>query len=142
MQDVGDEDDGFYKAESLRLLSPYWMHARTVLLRDLGTSWQEIGKALTRHPDTVKNYYRVWSAELVYEDTIHFFLSEKTRRLLWKLHVDTMSFSGAAMAEMAARSYYDGKPVPGVGPATAREILDAIEDLYESRANRERLAGS
>jgi hypothetical protein len=142
MQDDGDEDDGFYKAESLRILNPFWMQLRSHELRECGYSWEEIGKALSRHPSTIQNYFRAAERELVYQDTIHFFLSEKTSKLLQKLGVDTMSFSGAEMARLAARSYYDGGTVRGIGPATAKEILDAIEDLYECRANRERVAGS
>jgi hypothetical protein len=117
------------------------MHARTVVLRDLGSSWKEIGEALNRHPDTTKAYYRYWSAELVYEDTIHFFLSEKTRKLLQKMEVDTMSHSGAVQAKLIASSYFEGHRWKGVGPATVKEILDAIEDLYDSRANRRQFAG-
>lgn len=142
MQDDGNEDDGFYKAESLRILNPFWMQLRSHELRECGYSWKEIGEALNRHPSTIQNYFRAAERELVYQDTIHFFLSEKTRKLLQKLDVDTMSFSGAEMAGLAARSYYDGGAVRGIGPLTANEILNAIEDLHDSRANREQLAGS
>lgn len=116
---------------------------RTVTLRDhYKLSWAEIAEALHRHVDTVKNYYKVGTAELVYKDTIHFFLTEKTRKLLQKHGVDTMSFSGAEMAALAARSYFERKShVIGIGPVTAKEILDAIEDLNESRRTRESLAG-
>jgi hypothetical protein len=116
---------------------------RTVTLRDhYRLSWKEIAEDLGRHVDTVKNYYKIGTAELVYEDTIHFFLTEQTRRALQKLGVDTMSFSGTQLADEAARSYFANKPLKGIGPARAKEILDAIEDLYDSRANRERVAGS
>jgi hypothetical protein len=104
----------------------------------LGRNRQSLESAPEHDPELFSGGER----ELVYQDTIHFFLSEKTSKLLQKLGVDTMSFSGAEMARLAARSYYDGGTVRGIGPATAKEILDAIEDLYECRANRERVAGS
>jgi hypothetical protein len=116
---------------------------RTVTLRDhYKLSWQEIAVALHRHVDTVKNYYKVGTAEIVYEDTIHFYLSEQTRQALMKLGVDTMSFSGTQLADEAARSYFANKPLKGIGPARAREILDAIEDLYDRRATCGTPAGS
>jgi predicted translin family RNA/ssDNA-binding protein len=142
MPDDRDEDDGFYKAESLRILNPFWMQLRSHELRECGYSWEEIGKALNRHPSTIQNYFRHAERELVYQDTIHFFLSEKTRKALQKLGVDTMSFSGTDLAAEAARSYFAKKPIKGIGRATANEILDAIEDLYDSRANRRQVAGS
>lgn len=137
------ESYDYYKAECFRLLSDFWMQLRSHELRECGYSWEEIGKAINRHPSTVQNYYRAAVRELEYRDTIHFFLSEKTRKLLQKHGVDTMSFSGAELAELAARSYFERKShVIGVGPMIAKEILDAIEDLNECRRNRERVAGS
>lgn len=138
VSDGGDEEGyGFYKAESVRILDINWMWWRTVTLRDhYRLSWKEIAEALNRHVDTVKNYYKVGTAELVYEDVIHFYLTEKTRQVLQKLGVDTMAFSGTELAAEAARSYFANKPLKGIGPARAKEILDAIEDLYDSRANR------
>jgi hypothetical protein len=118
------------------------MQLRSHELRECGYSWEEIGKALNRHPSTIQNYFRHAERELVYRDTIHFFLSEKTRKLLQKFGVDTMAFSGTELAAEAARSYFAKKPIPGIGRATATEILNAVEDLYESRGNRERVAGS
>lgn len=117
------------------------MQLRSHELRESGYSWEEIAQALKRHPSTIQNYYRAAVRELVYRDTIHFFLSEKTRKYLQKLGVDTMSFSGADMALQVACSYFKGKPVPGIGPVTAKEILDAVEDLNESRAYRSEFVG-
>jgi hypothetical protein len=142
VEDDGDEDYGFYKAEALRILNPFWMQLRSHELRECGYSWEEIGKALNRHPSTIQNYFRYAARELVYRDTIHFFLEEKTRKALAKLGVDTMSFSGEVQAEAVARSYFSDNPLAGVGPVTAKEILNAIEDLHDSRKTRGSFARS
>jgi hypothetical protein len=118
------------------------MQLRSHELRECGYSWEEIGKAINRHPSTVQNYFRAAARELEYRDTIHFYLSEKTRKKLQKAGVDTMAFSGEALALEVARSYFAGKSlVPGIGRVMAIEILDAIEELNDSRENRRHFAG-
>lgn len=118
------------------------MQLRSHELRECGYSWEEIGKALGRHPSTIQNYFRAAARELEYRDTIHFFLCEKTRKFLQKHGVDTMAFNGEELALVVARSYFAGKPVlKGVGRVVATEILEAIEDLNDSRANRKQTAG-
>lgn len=129
------------KAETLRMLDPRWHWYRAVLLRETGFTWLEIAEALDRHFTTVQKYYKYGVKELEVEGTLHFYLSDRTRKLLQHYEVGTCSSCAPQQALPVARSYFENKRLKGVGRGTALEILNAIDCLHESRAHRHESAG-
>lgn len=117
------------------MLNPRWHYYRSVLLRESGHSWEEIGEVMDRHFTTVQKYHKAGVRELELEGTLHFFLTDRTRKTLQKLGILTTGRCAADEAMVVVRIYFEKqKKLPGVGRGTIIEILDAIEDLNESRA--------
>lgn len=131
-----------FKAEVFRLTHPRWHLYRAVHLRDMGYTWPQIAEALNRHWTTVKKYYKTGRKELEFEDTLHFWLSERTRKLMQNYGFDTVGLCAVDDALLVVRSYFEKKKVKGVGHGTVLELLEAIDNLYERRRDCGSLAGS
>lgn len=123
--------DADLKAEVFRMLNPRWLLFRAHLLRETGYSWKQIGEAMGRHESTAQNYYRAAKKELAHEGTLWFLLTTRTRTILMKNHVDPKGTCAADMAEHVVRKY-KGMPGANLGPATCNEILNAVDEWYES----------
>jgi hypothetical protein len=130
--------DEYIKDEIFRLLNERWHFHRFYFLRQAGLSCDEISEIYDYHPNTIRSYAKRGEREAEHEGTLHYFLSERTRKWLLARGVDTTQRTAHIEAawivnhlQACPRSYFGGQKQigNGLGRITRDEILNAIDLL-------------